>query len=143
MRNPIILTICTIVLISCSSNELAIAPAEGILNKPAFGKEEQSVVYQLSSDETLSVHVQKIEESRCPSDVQCITAGYVKVVFQIDEVGEAALITPQFAGSNASEKFEFESRGRNYRLTLKDVTPHPTTKNYEDKKSVAFVLEQL
>ncbi|HEY0656302.1 MAG TPA: hypothetical protein VGD65_24380 [Chryseosolibacter sp.] len=131
-----------IILVACTSNDLAIAPAEGILNKPATGKEDQSVIYQLTSDESLRIHIKTIEDSRCPADVQCISAGYVKVAFEIENVGEAELITPVLPGSNASDTYEFSLGGKNYRLVLEDVIPFPTTKNYLEPRSVEFLLEQ-
>lgn len=143
MGKTIIATILFAAVCGCTSSDLAIAPAAGVLNKPAVGKEDQSIVYQLSSDETLNIHIQKIEESRCPADVQCISAGFVKVSFHIEGVAEAELITPNFAGSNASDKFEFNAGSQRYRLVLEDVIPFPTTKNYDEPKSVEFLLEQL
>lgn len=143
MKIKIITGIVSLLFVACASNDIAIAPAAGVLNKPAVGKEDQSIVYQISSDENLDIHIQKIEEARCPSDVQCVWQGFVKVAFQIGDVSEVELITPQFAGSNASENYEFSSGGRNYRLTLKNVTPYPSTKNYAENKSVEFVLELL
>jgi hypothetical protein len=143
MKLKTVAGIASFILVACASNDIAISPADGVLNKPAVGKEDQSVIYQVSSDENLDIHIQKIEEARCPSDVQCIWQGYVKVAFQVDDVSEVELITPQFAGSNASENYEFTSGGRNYRLTLKNVVPYPSTKNYEETKSVEFILESL
>lgn len=143
MKIKIIAAITSFIVVACASNDIAIAPADGVLNKPAVGKEDQSVIYQISSDETLDIYIQKIEEARCPSDVQCFWQGFVRVTFQIGDVSEVGLITPLFAGSNASENYEFTSGGRNYRLTLKDVFPYPSTKNYEETKSVEFVLEQI
>lgn len=143
MKNLLTGLILGILVFGCTSNDLAISPAVGVLNKPAVGKEDQSVIYQLSSEERINIHIQKIEESRCPTDVQCITAGFVKVAFHIDNVGDVELITPNFAGSNASDRFDFTSGGNNYRLVLDDVIPHPTTKNFDEVKSVEFLLEQL
>ena len=143
MKVKIVSALILSILFGCASNDLAIAPAEGILNKPATGREDQSIIYEISADENLTIHVVKIEEARCPSDVQCIWQGYVKVTFQIGDVSEVELITPKFAGSNISENYEFASGGRNYKLTLKNVTPYPTTKNFEEAKSVEFVLELL
>ena len=137
------LIIILIAYIGCTSNDLSIAPIAGVLNQPVSGKEQQNVLYQLSPGKTLNIQINKIEEARCPSDAQCVWQGYVKVTFHIEAVDEVELITPNFAGSNASEAYRFTLDGRNYQLALKDVSPYPTTKNYEEPKSVDFVVEEI
>lgn len=143
MKIKIIIAIMCLAFLACTTNDLSVVPVEGVLNKPAVGREDQSVVFKVSQDQNLNILVQKIEEARCPSDVQCISAGYVKVIFQISDVADIELITPTFAGSNADEKSEFTYNKHHYRITLKNVTPYPSTVNYEETKSVEFLLELI
>lgn len=143
MRIKIVVIFLSIIYFGCTSSDLAIAPIAGVLNQMVSGKEEQKIFYQLPQDKTLNIQINKIEEARCPSDAQCVWQGYVKVSFEVDGVRGIELITPNFAGSNASEAYRFTIDSHDYQMVLKNVAPYPTTKNYEESKSVDFVVQEI
>lgn len=63
-----------------------------------------------------------VEDSRCPTGVQCIWAGNGKIKVSIKR------------GTAAAKVFEMDTNGANntiahggYKITLKDLTPHPAS----------------
>lgn len=61
-----------------------------------------------------------VEDSRCPTGVQCIWAGNAKIKVSVKR------------GAGAAKVFEMDTNGENntvshggYKITLKDLTPHP------------------
>jgi hypothetical protein len=79
----------------------------------------------------LSITVLSIDESRCPSDLECLVGGYVKVTFVI----EGSTVT---VGQYETKSIYW--KGQNLKLKLVDVTPYPTSKNWGEKKTVIFMI---
>ena len=105
----------------------------GLLMVMAFGSLSAAV---LGRTETLRVQVNKekrfpkskltvrfvelVDDSRCPTDTNCIWAGNGKIKVSVK------------AGSGPAKVFEMDTNGTNktvshggYQITLKDLTPHP------------------
>ena len=64
--------------------------------------------------------VELVEDSRCPTGVQCIWAGNGKIKVSVKR------------GTSAAKLFEMDTNGPNntisyagYKITLNDLTPHP------------------
>lgn len=132
-------------LFACTANDLKPATQRGSLNAESIAKVRQEIVFN-TSGEALSVEVLSIEDARCPSDVTCIWAGYVKVSFYVSATSETvALAIPpnQPPGPSLGDNHSFNFSGKTYRLDLKDVIPYPTRKNQGETKSAVFELSLL
>jgi hypothetical protein len=144
MKAYIISAITLVFLISCTSNDLHPVIIQGSFNTEMVVKERQHVTFNASGDE-IKIEAVSIEEARCPEDVQCISAGYVRVSFRIttasQSVIELAIPPNQAPAQSINATYTFSFSGKVYRLILKDVTPYPTLGNPTVQKSVAFVLE--
>lgn len=87
-----------------------------------------------TGDPSFQVLVVAISDSRCPSYVYCIWAGVATVSFQIG-VNEFLL--------KIGESKIFSVGQKNYKLTLKDVTPYPNGGNEGEEKKAVFILEKI
>ena len=100
---------------------LGAAPADAA-NKP------ESIKVQVNREKrsprsNLSIRfVELIEDSRCPTDTNCIWAGNGKIRVSIKR------------GNRPAKVFEMDTNGPNktvthsgYRITLSDLTPHPAS----------------
>jgi hypothetical protein len=87
------------------------------------------------ADVTLTL--QQVDDSRCPTDVACIRAGSVVTHVQLqDRQGNSttkilylgdALTAPDNRGTRSADTVHASLQGKLYRLILTEVLPFPTT----------------
>lgn len=76
--------------------------------------------------DALALKVAQIADSRCPINARCITAGSVKVQFEVGEPGASqALEVDLPAYPEKPVQKQFTVNGQPYQLTLRDVLPYP------------------
>lgn len=125
-------------VMACASHDLSITLHEGSLGVPIVVGARDKVTFR---DSEIQVKVTKLEESRCPEDVQCIQAGYAHVQFHIDATNDSvSLFIPPVLARQQDDKYVFTYRQRQYTLRLIEVRPYPTTKNREEARTAEFVL---
>lgn len=88
----------------------------------------------------IAVKLLNILDSRCPEDVQCVHAGFVDVVLEIDFVGEDPFEeTLSLGASLGPDQKRFTVFSGNTYLTLQSVEPLPDT-NYNTKPEDQTVI---
>lgn len=100
------------------------------------------ITFNNADDSKLDVQVLSISESRCPSDAVCVWEGNVKVGFQVADLKSIVSLCLLPNMPDCKNEAEVSYDGKNYLLTLLDVTPQPTTTNSEVKKVVEFTVKQ-
>ncbi|MFT4601943.1 MAG: hypothetical protein ACI857_002129, partial [Arenicella sp.] len=96
-------------------------------------KEEVKVGNEYSYD-GLTVKFKDYGDSRCPSDVQCVSAGLAVGYFEADLEGETEVF--EIAVPGADTIF-------NYEVRLHDIYPYPTSKNSGKKREAKLTITKL
>ena len=91
------------------------------------------------ADPILQVWVKTISDSRCPIGLYCIWGGEASVTFEVVSSEYSLKVFSLKIG----ESIVFTDNQRSYKLTLKDVTPFPSTTNANEVKTAMFTLEKL
>jgi len=98
-----------------------------------------------ATETNLIVETVAISESRCPSDVVCITAGSYGADLKISDNQDSVMIS--LCNGDCGGKFtaidtvSFTLQSHNYKIILKNLLPYPSTSNQDEKKML--VLEIL
>ena len=90
---------------------------------PAFAKRTNDVQVQINkavtSDGLKIEFVELVEDSRCPTDVECVWAGNAKIKVRVTKNGKSQLLALEMVTKGMKPNFG------NYRLKLKALTPEP------------------
>lgn len=92
---------------------------------------------------SLYVRITDIDESRCPGDVVCITAGNVLVHVEIKDSRHSQFRTILCLGAcstSRTDKGTFMLYGLEYYIQLLEVNPYPTTKNQNEVRKAVLKL---
>lgn len=81
-----------------------------------------------------------VSESRCPSDLTCITGGTVAVTVTLAEAGRAQTVRLGYDRSYTRDSAQVTLHGHAYWLRLLDVAPYPSTKNGNLPKTATLRL---
>ena len=89
---------------------------------PAFAKRADDVEVQINKQVTAAgglkiAFVELVEDSRCPTDVDCVWAGNAKIKVRVTKNGRSKLLLLEMVTKGMAPNFG------NYRLKLKDLTP--------------------
>jgi hypothetical protein len=89
---------------------------------PAVAKRADDVEVQINKQVTAAdglkiAFVELVEDSRCPTDVDCIWAGNAKIKVRVTKNGRSKLLLLEMVTKGMAPNFG------NYRLKLKDLTP--------------------
>ena len=97
-----------------------------------------------TSQDSLSVKVVSIEDSRCPKGGQCIWAGNATVHVDVTDkvhVQEVKLCLGACQVVSGSDTVVFTLSGHSYQLILQDVVPYPETEQMEQTESAVLQIE--
>lgn len=144
MNANVLTTIASLCLLACTAHDIVPVSIQGAFNVESIVKERQQIIYR-DAAESIVLTIVDIQESRCPTDMICIWEGYAKVSFSISAMAEIVnLAIPRHQPLNAhlTDTYTFNSGGNTYKLTLKDVTPYPSSKNTSEVKRAVFVLQR-
>lgn len=127
--------ILAIILISCEKENAPDSFPLGIENEFKIND-----VYH-SSDNSLKFSITEINDSRCPSDVECIWAGKADVTIKLESPVSESFVLSTLNNALYSSK---DTVG-NYSFQLIDVSPYPVSTQiikFEDYK-VTLKIEKL
>jgi hypothetical protein len=95
--------------------------AAGVL--PAYAKRSQDVKVQINKSVTsngLKIEfVELVEDSRCPTDAQCVWAGNAKIKVKVTKNGKSQVLDLEMVTKGLKPNYG------NYLLTLSGLTPEP------------------
>lgn len=117
----------TILLVSCAPD-----PGESVPGKEFWGGGSlgSSVTWEA---EQLTVTLDDVtEDSRCPTDAQCVTAGTATAIVTLIKNGLPTETRTLTIPDPASERYF------NYTITLLEVNPKPTTQHAPSKSEYAL-----
>ncbi len=81
-----------------------------------------------ASGKDLTVNLKEVQDSRCPSNVVCVTMGAAVVGFAISDGNNNADVQVKFSGDGKNSGIEtFSLDGQNYALKVTEVLPYPET----------------
>lgn len=88
---------------------------------PAYAKQSADVKVQMNKHVTTNglkiEFVELVEDSRCPTDVECVWAGNAKIKVRVTKSGKSQLLDLEIATQGTKPNFG------NYRLRLKALSP--------------------
>ena len=128
---------------------LFIACQKQVLNNPtvSFGTKinvelNDSAVIGVTGN-LIKVNVEQVNDSRCPSDVTCITAGDAMVSLKIiDDKNNQASFDLYYGQKSKfkSDTLAFSVNQKNYKMILSNVSPYPATNQKQGKKNVELTI---
>jgi hypothetical protein len=90
---------------------------------------QEKVVNASGSD--LNVNLKEIVDSRCPSNVVCVTMGAAELTFEISNSIDNVVVSASFsADQKKSPIHTFTLAKQNYALKVTEVLPYPETSKY-------------
>ena len=89
---------------------------------PAFAKRTNDVQVQINKEVTATGglkigFIELVEDSRCPTDVECVWAGNAKIKVRVTKNGKSQVLELEMVTKGMRPNFG------NYRLTLKALSP--------------------
>lgn len=92
----------------------------------------------------LMITLTKINDSRCPADVQCIWAGNASIKLKISADSNSVVSKELCLGQcdtkfKTSDSTQIRIKDMNYSIVLKAVDPYPGKGNSEKKKAMLVV----
>lgn len=97
--------------------------------------------------ETLTLRLEEVVDSRCPTDVTCVWAGNAITNFIVGNAGEQNVglqfcILDCRTGPIRSTHVQKQTIGGHvYEFTLLDVLPYPTTSNHDRTKEAKLIIK--
>ncbi|HQU92238.1 MAG TPA: hypothetical protein PLK77_08070 [Pyrinomonadaceae bacterium] len=91
---------------------------------PAFAKLSDSVEVQINKEVTVAgglkiAFIELVEDSRCPTDVNCIWAGNAKIKVRVTKNGRSKVLELDTLTRGMTPSYG------NYQVKLKELTPKP------------------
>lgn len=133
MKTAMIFLFCSILFFSCTEVSDCL--------DTSIGEEITIQVFDTATycNENLSITFNSYpNESRCPSDVTCVWAGFVEVELLINEKGKESILKlstePNVSG------IPVQAKVGNYSIKLIDVTPYPATNIRIDPNQFKVIL---
>lgn len=102
-------------------------------------KGQTVMLNQNSGNVDLMVETKDIQESRCPSDVVCVWAGFANASLKLSHNGETGNL--DLCLGSCSEKYNVQDTGYiqlaqvNFGVILKEIAPFPTSQNGNEPKT--------
>jgi len=130
-----ILSILTIIVFSAfakAQQDTTQVPTPKIVFKAKYGEVVKKGNVSLKLDSIL-------EDSRCPSDVECIWAGQVKLLVEVTKNGKKETKEIIFKDNAKSEVF----KDKTDTIYIKSIMPRPTSTGKQDLGSYVLLLEKL
>ena len=118
-------------LLACKKDD-ATGKVAAIIGQPFDLADKQTTTLPVSGGSPLSITLTKVLDSRCPTGMQCITAGYAAVDVELADATTApqtAHISLNFSGlpGYTRDSVAVVISQQKYWLRLLDVKPYPST----------------
>ena len=144
----------------CSKELVDPAVAAAVLGKEFMVAVKGTAVLTASPEEqapALTVQLEQVQDSRCPSDVICVTAGSAEATFTLTNpnggsktltlcLGECRSGTGTAGGYKLTDEAEVTLGQEQFVVLLKDITPFPTTSRQDpegkSKKAVLVITRK-
>lgn len=106
-------------------------------------KENKSIVLQ-GNNNGLSITLQSVNDSRCPINALCISAGNARVKLRMSDNSGAEVFSELCIGfcdtkNNAEDSAIFRLNNVSYIVVLKAVSPYPEVGKNPDKKALLTI----
>ena len=104
---------------------------------------QQEVKETTESGKTVVMAITEINDSRCPINADCVTAGFAKIKIKFtDEIKEQTIeICKGGCYVNALQAKDIISlNGNNYEVVLEEITPYPTLDKIKQETQVAKIV---
>lgn len=90
----------------------------------------------------LKVMVDDINDSRCPSDVNCVWAGEARVSLLVNPKTDSVYVALKISPTNNSvaDTVGFTIQNKNYKAALKAVMPYPLANQTTTTKTATFTI---
>ena len=135
------LVVLAIALVGCQvSREADADPVQFTLGKEfALGGGQEAV---LSADDLRVRFTDVLEDSRCPTEVECFWTGQARIAVQVQPAGRPST-TADFNTNPAPGQTVQTARVDDYTISLKSLEPYPRTPNapiaFEDYRATLLV----
>ena len=132
MKPLLLVLLASTSLLACHKDD-PINKVAAVVGQP-FDLSPQQTATLPTSSTPIGVTLKTVNDSRCPSDGQCIWAGYVAVDVELTDAAPASqmarisLHVKNITGY-ATDSVRVTLNRRPYSLQLLDVTPYPTLAN--------------
>lgn len=109
-------------------------------------KENESIVLQ-GNNNGLSITLQSVNDSRCPINALCISAGNARVKLRMSDNSGAesfAELCIGFCGTsnNTEDSATIRLNNISYTVVLKEVNPFPELGKKQDKKALLIIRKE-
>lgn len=106
-------------------------------------KQAESVWFGADTLTGLKVTVNKIADSRCPEDVQCVWAGDASVKLLATDLKDSVVLDLKIdpAKNSKTDTLQFSLSNKNYKALLYAVNPYPNTKIKMVKSATLTILK--
>ena len=106
-------------------------------------KETESIVLQGNND-GLTITLQVVNDSRCPINALCISAGKAQIRLKLSDNSGAEKFTELCLGfcdskNNTEDAAVIHLNNVSYTVVLKEVSPYPELGKNQDKKALLIV----
>lgn len=129
-----------LLVIACQKQELNV-PSVDFGTKVKIDLNQTAIIGKNTNQ--LVVKVEQINDSRCPSDVNCITAGDAMVSLVVIDDKEYQTSFDLFIGQKSNFKEDtlaFSINQKNYKMIVFGVSPYPKAKQIQTDKNVELAV---
>jgi len=130
-------------LAGCQKNDAFSARVDSAFNKPVTLRYQQGAALPNQSAPELTITVDDVDDTRCPTHLACAVPGLVQTALSIrDQNGAIQPVALRLIGlSNEADSAAVQANGRRYTIVLQQVTPYPGPKAVpkQDQRVVLLV----
>lgn len=109
-------------------------------------EENESIVLQ-ENNNGLSITLQSINDSRCPANALCVSAGNARVKLKMSDNSGAETLAELCLGfcdtrNNTEDSALFQLNNVSYIVILKEVNPYPEAGKKQNKKALLIIKKE-
>jgi hypothetical protein len=115
-------------------------------DSPIELKENESIVLQ-GNNNGLTITLQSVNDSRCPINALCISAGNARVKLRMSDNSGAETVAELClgfcdTGNNTEDSATIRLNNISYTIVLKEVNPFPELGKKQDKKALLIIRKE-
>lgn len=109
-------------------------------------KENESIVLQ-GNNNGLNITLQSVNDSRCPINALCISAGNARIKLRMSDNSGAEVFSELCLGfcdtrNNTEDSAIIRLNNNSYTIVLKEVNPYPEAGKKQNKKAVLIIRKE-